>query len=1150
MSEMETLTSLGPTGPPVARESKRTSGSRLDTRRKTVAWSDNEDRPSKEPIANSEQIGETKLGPTVPKRMNKLALLVVLLQASWAIIIPFKNVATISYPSVRPDLSRTQTWPYMYSDPSNELAFSAKPVMFRGFEIPDLLNQVLAIAFTNDWVLQQFLDMGTFDIDAVFKLLSLEEFEVMSQYYALLHQVSEFPGGHFTPRAFATSDDAPSKLTVLLRDSSVGAGETPRDIPIELACSTEHAFLEATQCTRDDGYPCDGDENTVRHLTDVNLTTLATGTGLENSISLLYVIEYFHEVMSAIIGRQSWIQALHDLNYNQTVEDALASGSTSAYKDNTPYILDSDAFLLGIQAAKMESSMLDSCVAAELVVGKFFVRTFVLNLIHGALVRYELFHGSGVYINVPTTLPAILEPVFKTNITLTSGARALPSHQRYTAFLKHVRVASVTTAATQFKFGRKTTRSAQATGSSMGMLQAMVYYPDIVSTFTSSFTTDTTTGITSDLQTYKLLGAVGSEVMTFKDSYTVNSMKVYHLAELRHGSDGRLDRWWDDEAEYAAVFQAMEASPLAPFNVFNSYLHIESATRVAPTDDDANTRCHRALFKVVAKVAYLALLETFKPASYLMFMGEVSNGAKNWLINQIFNEELIAESFSGERLAFTYRNGPYTRKDDGSGWVAIPLLSAMLQYYGKEATSAALMLELTTSLSLFLKETTGNINFPDAAHCRVSGPTGTAQEVTASDDMDEIITKILPGIQSAVLDLLDQVPTHLSTMKATLVAKKVPWFELTEEQIVGTPVITKATEGQGPPTTWVATAFTAGLLKLWPPKTPTTEVIKHLRRGTVCYKMLDLRYFNTTMRCFAEPQNTVIARTRYFSEKMRAFFLTTWSLSNVLNTMAGFVVLKYIRKLLKAYRITQFEHLDVEAALQLNLQGMGVLSMAQSLVLLVASIPALLVFHIANDPIFMPDFFDHERPPRVLIEICVMLSMSWFLKLGFDFCNKWVHARRPADWYYLFRLRWFMLILILIVRLVIPDGGTSGSYFTWKLVVTCVLSLVLGGLCTVVVFLPERQNKVVDGNHNENHDAVIASLVKQNMPLSRYGVLGRTSKGWNKTGLIVEGWRLARTADGGEVLRKDGGEIILPKDAPLSSDETLPEETTPEPATL
>lgn len=1107
------LTSVGPSVPPAAHDLKAQHAA---AGRKTEAWSE------EQVLATAyQQSAPTTTAPIKRKPLQRLALCVVFIQALWAVLVPIKNIATVYYPSTRSDSTRTSALPYEYEH--------EQPSVFPGSDLVPLFNKVLDITLSNYAVRSELEASGTFDIDRIYSLIALDEFAVMSQYYALVLQSSEFPGATFTSREFSSANE---KLSILLRRS---AGDHDMgDIQIDLACAKENSFMKATKCTGSDGYPCVGDtpqEGEKRKLEDVDLHTVSKYSGLENNVGLLFMVDFFHQAMSTLFAAKDWTAALETLNYVQSADEALDAGSLSSYKDNTPYLSESDAFLVAVQAAQMDTTQLSSCVAAELVVGQFYSRTFILNIIQSALVRFSLFDGTSESIVVPSTTDAILQPIFAFDLHVTSGAQSGKIQVEHTNFLKHFRMGSLTMVTSQLKLDHAFSSTTQVTGSSMRMLQFMAFFPDILSVFESE-----TKGAGSsayDYQNYKLIGAAASGINAFKDSATgANTWMVYPLAEIGT-TEAPADSWWDEAEEYASWFQEQEGDMnTAPFRVFNSHLGISSTLRITPADDNNQTRCHRALFKVLGKVAYLALVDRSKPTSYLMFMSEVSVDHRTWLLNQVFAEELVGENFFGDRVAFPYRSGAFTRKDDGSAWVVIPLLNAMIEHFGVLETLTSILQEIDRSFTDFVKASNGDLQFPDAASCHVSGLNTATQTASAGDKVNDIYAKIYPGLEASLSDLLALVPDLYTKMSVAMASKRIDIVTFTSDQIVGTPVVTELTEGFGPPNYWKPTAFTAGLRKFWPPRTPPKATVQQMRAASHCYQMLELRYLNTTTRCFTEPNSVKVQRRMYASEAMRKFFMSLWSMAVMLNTMAWVIVLKYLEKLLKAWRVTRFECLDLQVALQLNLQGMGVLNISQSLLLLVATLPSLLGFHLPRDSTFVLPHQDGHLP-KILVDLLVTLSMSWFMKLGFEFSNNRISPKRPADWYYVFRLRLLVLALIFVLRLIAPEksGHDDSSYQMWKLVLTCVISLFLGACVTCVVFLPERRGKVTVGDRKEGHDAVLAALVKQNLPLNRYGVLGRTSRGWSTTGLIVGGWKLAgRSENGDQVLRKGAGEILLPKE--------------------
>lgn len=1101
------LSSVGPSIPP------KTS----DPRRKTDAWSNSMDMVAAAATGGGTR-ESTNASPPTPKRTltRFLALSIVAIQALWAIVVPMKNIATVFYPTTRPDSSRTVAATYAYA--------SEQPQVLTGKDLVPLLNDVLDITLSSYAVSKELEKSGTFDVNQIYNLLSLDELAVVSRYYAVVLQSSEFPAAAFTPRAFSPASKA-EKLSLALLPSA--SADSDSYLSIDLACGKENAFMAASRCTGSDGHPCPADypqADEVRTFEDIDLRSLGTNSGLHNNVGLLFVVEFFQQAMSAVFASRDWTTALESLNYLQSEHEALTTGSLSSFKDGVPSLLEQDAFLVAVQAAQLQTTQLDSCFASELVVGQFYTRAFVLDMIQKALAKFGYFDSAATTIVVPPNTDAILQPIFAFDVHITSGARFGEVQHIHTSLLKHFQVASQTMLAVQVKLDHDFNAANQVAGSSLRMLQYMAFLPELASVFESKLVQNGETE-EYDCQVYKLIGASRSGIDTFKEPSTgANSWMVYPLAELGD-AERPNDSWWGEEREYAAWFQSQEANTsTAPFRIFDTHLRISSTMKVTLADDNSSTRCHRALFKVLGKLAYLALVRTSKPASYLMFMSEVSVDHYSWLLNNVFTEELVGESFFGGRVGIPYRNGPYTRKDDGSSWVVVPLLNAMLQYYGSSTTLAYILAEFDRSFADFVKTSDGDLRFPDTVYCHVDGLDAATQTATSSDDVGDIYTKIYSGLEASVADILTLIPDVHARMVSAMTAKGVSIVSLSKEQIVGNSVVT-----YGPPNDWRMSVFTVGLRKFWPPKTPLKEAVHQMQAASRCYRMLELRYLNTTTRCFAEPNNVRMKRVRYQSEAMRKFLLSNWSMAVMLNTMAWVPVLKYLKKLLKAWEATRFEYLDTEVALQLNLQGIGVLNISQSLLFLVATLPSLIGFHLPNDSTFMPSF-STERPSKPVVDFFVTFSMSWFVKVGFEFCNNRISPRRPVNWYHLFRLRWLVLALIFVLRLATPERVRDGTFLMWRLVVTCVVSLVLGACCTVATFLPEKRGKVVNGSVKSSHDAVLGALVKQNLPLNRYGVIGRTSRGWSTAGLIVEGWKLARSENGDQVLRKGAGEILLPKE--------------------
>ncbi|KAF0684708.1 hypothetical protein As57867_023259, partial [Aphanomyces stellatus] len=125
--------------------------------------------------------------------MRRCVVVFVVLQVIWALVIPIKNVAIISFPSFRNDELSTFTEPYT--------GFNASVnVTYTGPQVQALLQKVLTISLDNPQVRAIFEHASDFAIDQLGQVLSPEDHATFAQYYSLVIQTSEFPGGVFTPR--------------------------------------------------------------------------------------------------------------------------------------------------------------------------------------------------------------------------------------------------------------------------------------------------------------------------------------------------------------------------------------------------------------------------------------------------------------------------------------------------------------------------------------------------------------------------------------------------------------------------------------------------------------------------------------------------------------------------------------------------------------------------------------------------------------------------------------------------------------------------------------------------------------------------------------------------------------------------------------
>lgn len=593
-----------------------------------------------------------------------VAMLIVLVQAFWAIAVPIKNVIVISNPTFRVDSVETETSAYNF--PASE---DNTPLVIPGKDIVPLLQKVLHIVIGDRGIRSIFEASGSFDLDTVYQLLTPEGFHVASQYYAMVFQATEFPGGIMTPRsgyfdAQSLPDDA---LGVWVRPTN--ASES--DWLIRLACSAEDAKLQGTRCFQGNtthvcyDFPKPGE---VRRYEDVELQDMRANSGFANNIGQLYLIEVFHSTMAKLFSSKSWKKTLENVQYVVEADEALANAFSSVYheEDGRPLILETNADEFSLPIATLATRNLDSCVFSELFSSKFYTKAFVLKLIQSTLQQYDMYEPNAVLVVPPSQTDAILKPVLAFDLLITSGARYEPVSDSGSKRIAGVTLATVKTASMRLKLDKKL-NGEQVYGSSLRMLDYMACYPEYYSYLQHQVThLDTSTAgspsTAYDSIKFSILGSGTSGLNTFKGDWWANTMEVYRLRELSRmtATSPVVDPWWDDERKIASWFQKLESSPDAPFYLFDKYIDVK--TRGVVLNDDPKTACHRAFFKTLTKIAFLSLLGSTQLPSYLIFMSNINGGARPWFATTMQKFELYGETIAGIRHAFSYSRDTAPRK--------------------------------------------------------------------------------------------------------------------------------------------------------------------------------------------------------------------------------------------------------------------------------------------------------------------------------------------------------------------------------------------------------------------------------------------------------------------------------------------------------
>lgn len=587
---------------------------------------------------------------------RRIAIFIVLVQAVWAIAVPIKNVAMITNPVFRADSIDTENSAYEFSPSENATMIVA------GRDVVPLLQKVLSIVLDKRVIRGNFESVDSFDLDTVYQLLSPEDFHVISQYYALVFQATELPGGVMTPRPqyFNTRNESElpaDALGVWIRPTE----PSQSDWFLRLSCSTENAKLDGTRCFQGNtsdvcyDFPKKGD---VRRYENVDLEPFRNSSGMVNNIGLLFLIEVFHSTMAALFSTKNWKKTLESVQFVTSADAALNNAFSSVYaSDGRPLIAEKHATAFSLPMSLLQTKNLESCVNSEIIGARFYTKAFVLKLIQSALVNYDVYDPAEALIQLPNQTNAIVSSILSFDLVLTSGARYAPMSDAGSKRFAGITLATVSAASMHLKLDKKL-NGEQVFGSSIRMLEYMAYYPEYYSYLQHELKTAADEPF--DQVSLTILGGGTSGLFTFKGSWWGNTMAVYRLRERSRdsGSAVRIDPWWDDEAEFALWFEKLERTADAPFHMFDKYMDIEPHQVVLK--DNSMTACHRAFFKALTKVAFLSLLSLTQLPSYLIFMSNI-NGATAWFRTTMHKNELYGETIDGARYAFSYSLDAVTR---------------------------------------------------------------------------------------------------------------------------------------------------------------------------------------------------------------------------------------------------------------------------------------------------------------------------------------------------------------------------------------------------------------------------------------------------------------------------------------------------------
>ncbi|GLE06468.1 hypothetical protein PINS_up015715 [Pythium insidiosum] len=961
-----------------------------------------------------------------------------------------------------------------------------------GPEVYKVVRAVVNMSLSQPELRRVFESKGDFAIDEIGSLLTPEQHHLFAQYYALVFQASEFPAGGFVKRS----------QTVALRRASDGAW-----VDVTLTCSASDS-LPGLSCLSPRGTVCDPGDWIYRPFTlklaPVDLPALTASTGWSNRISTLAFITWTHNAMRSLFAAKNWAQVFADTNDMKNHQ--LEQNDTRLLYTNGYTIIDHHVFnqtktgeWLDLGYRKFES-----CFGSEYLLASYYANYFALDAIQDALLDADIYAATRL-LNKTTArhFDAAWDSIFRHDVLLTSGAGAVDFRDSQQLFLR-----SEMTRATVSQWALKPDRPMSGPmqmGSSLRMMNYMSWYRNSYYSFLNS-------SVVGDVVVadWRQFGGYFVGFNGFKYDFARATMGVYRLAEQR------ADRTVNDPAQSFARERAIarwfaqheRESPNSLVAVLRDVWGADESVAFDPT----TSGCPHAFLRMLAQSAWILALERRPVLSHLAYMSitDVDDPAP-WFYSQLTVNSLVGENIVGDRVRFPFNREegtPYT----GSAWVMVPVLQALLSVSNETEIAAALDAQVDVSFFQLMSTEGGKLMLKNADHCSYGWAT---LNVTAADDKDGVWAKIRPKVRATVERVVRQVPVVFAELNAfSPVAIRHEYVTSQRPNTVyGL---------EGPPVFWEHTPLGVGLVKLGSRLAPTDDEVAVWQQSLTCYETLETRFVNVSTRCWSEPKNTVDALVRVRSVGLRMLMFTMWSLGVVLNAIGAVVSLKFLLRVLRLWRDDRFSDMSPLLALNLEVQGLGMISLEGILVMAISSVPLMLSYHLPSDERFLERQSAQQQQPAWFAECVVLLSLTWFVRLGIELGNMRVHLRHYNWWFNLLstRLRYAMMLVIAALRQAFRIHGVDYNLALAKLVVSCVASVVLGLLAALACVVFDKENP-------QSGDRLSRLLVRHRLSRSTHGSVAQLGGIWTQTGFAMEGWRALYATDGAvTALLSPHGELL------------------------
>ncbi|KAF0718818.1 Aste57867_1458 [Aphanomyces stellatus] len=1013
--------------------------------------------------------------PRKQRLLRHVAVGLVVLRVLWALAIPIKNVAIIAFPQFRADDLVTSTQSYTgYNSTTN--------VSFSGAQVLALMQDVLAISLDNAEVRAVFEKNADFAIDQLGQILSPQDHHTFTQYYTLVFQTSEFPGGVFTPRQDTVSSLQPDGST----------------LEYTIGCRADQTLLSGTTCFDVNGLPCDdsawAQDPLTLTLEDVDFTPLLNGTGWQNNIGLLGLVEYFNYYMRLVFAKQDWAAVVATGN----LDVGLVSLTNKSFVIDNPSM-----FYFATQSNSQivqNSTTIWNCLATEIFLGEVYLANYTLGLIQTALLQRKLYNASALIPHSPIVTERALV-VLNNTFHITSGA-GVAGFTETTMYLQKSVMTRTTISTSNLKHDRPMT-GALLMGSSIRNMLYMAYYPNSYYSVLYMYPNGSDYVFNS-----RVLGGMFAGYNGFKFDFVHNTMTNFKLAERSPSAGtGYTSNWYDDEAAIASWYADYETHRGS-----GSLIDL-AATRLGPISSLAlETSCYQALFKRIAQTVWLLMLEWHPVTEHLAFMSvDAQSTPQLFFLQQMLKAEVLGENTYGYRMHIPF-NPINVSASHGTAWPIVPLLSGLVLQHGADKVLLQLQSMLNTTFLTLVGFENGLFMFYDVDKC----PLGISTlNVTAMDTPETAYEKLYPALSLLLNETLAVVETLRLRME----------FELNQSILVRQEYLTDKRVNsifkyEGPPVYWTHTALAVGLMRLSTQISPDNAIVATLKDSLVCYDVLETRYLNQSTRCWSELNNLNETRVQHNSEGLQTMLLSFWSMGLMLNLFGSVIALRFALRIWHVVRTTGFEE-RWSTVLCIDIQQFGLSSFGECALMACGALPFMFSYQMPQDAEYIANSSKTHLGSVYLDQFMVTLGLTWYIRLGMDIGATFMHLRFKNAWFAQFSAVKIIIMLgVFLFRIATFSFSPTYDSAVLSLFLSCLTTAAMGMVAMLLSFVFDKplRPQVVD--------PISYALHAANVPRNVYCIFSQLDTSWSHMGLVLEGWTCA-VHDGTLIFKHSTNTLLL-----------------------